>query len=235
MAAQQSVDKTVIHLDGTPRINYRGLASGNLQNIATAYIQGYRPLLRVGRNARDEHQVLPYNLVTEWYWADGEHGEPLLTERVREAWVAGDAYRPDILEAFDANRDGRLDDSELRLDNYAKVVLIKEGLREAGVENPSIRGEVRAYHIHHNVRHGDRVNRDCAGCHPEDAQDIQPFALASLVPGGVKPVLMAEPTRIGLDGELAVAQDGTLVFRPARGVADSYRALENPREVNHER
>lgn len=230
MAAQQSLDQTVIHLDGRPGISYRGLQGTDLENIATAFIQGYRPLLRVGLSARGEHRVLPYNLVTEWYWADGEHGEPLPSKRLRAAWLDGDSYRPEILEAFDANRDGRLDDAELRLDNYAKVVLIKERLRQAGVENPSIRGEIRAYHIHHNVRHGDRVNRDCAVCHPENKEDVKPFKLAPFVPGGVKPVLMAEPSRIALDGEWGLAEDGALVFRPASGVADSYRALENPRE-----
>jgi hypothetical protein len=210
------------------------VASGDLEDIPTAFITGYRPLLRVGKSARGENQVLPYNLVTEWYWADGEHADPLPQEQLQRAWLNGTTYRPEILEAFDANRDARLDDDELRLDNYAKVVLIKERLRAAGVENPTIRGEIRAYHIHHNVRHGDWVNRDCTTCHPESKDDLPAFELAPFVPGGVKPVLMADPSRISLDGEWALADGDSLLFRPARGVADSYRALENPREKSNE-
>jgi hypothetical protein len=85
---------------------------------------------------------------------------------------------------------------------------------------------VRAYHIHHNVRHGEDVQRDCVVCHPDDPTQLQAFALAPYVPGAVKPVLAQESTAIVLDGELHTDADGSLKFAPHRGVSESYQAIE---------
>ena len=75
--------------------------------------------------------------------------------------------------------------SKYVIDNHSKLVLIKERLREAGVSNPTMRAEVNAYHIHHNVRHGDRVNRDCTVCHVDTASDLPAFDLAPFVFGEI--------------------------------------------------
>jgi len=145
---------------------------------------------------------------------------------LRQAWLEGDAYAAEILKGFDADGDGRLDDGELRIDNSEKLLLVKERLRAAGVRNPLVRGEVRAYHIHHNIRHGDQVNRDCAACHPEDNQKPSGFELAPYVPGSVKPVLMHDTTEINLDGNWETLGDGRLMFMPEHGVAESWQVLE---------
>ncbi len=227
MAAQQAIDASVGDPEGRPLVSYRGLDRGDPTDLSHAYVSGYRPLLQVGQNERGELQVLPYNLVARWYWADGPDpdGAPVSAALTRRAWLGRDGYHPEVAEAFDSDRDGALSSTELRLDNYAKVVLIKERLRDLGVANPTLRGELRAYHIHHNVRHGDRVNRECARCHPETPQDLAAFELAPYVPGRVLPELVADPTSIRLDGELQIGADGRLWLQPALGPAASYQAL----------
>jgi len=170
--------------------------------------------------------VLPYNLVAKWYWSNGDSHEPVATAQLRAAWLADDGYPAEIMEAFDANHDGQLDRRELRLDNTTKLILIKERLRAAGVRNPLVRGEVRAYHIHHNIRHGSRVNRDCSVCHPNGEKSLPGFDLAPYIPGSVKPVLIHDTTEIILDGSWEMKADGGLRFLPGRGVAESWQALE---------
>jgi octaheme c-type cytochrome (tetrathionate reductase family) len=227
MGARQAVDATVMQPDGSPLVSYRGIDDTSLGDLSMAYITGYQPLLRVGNSVLDRNQVLPYNLVSTWYWADGDSHEPLAADQLRRAWLAGDDYATEVLEAFDADADGKLDRRELRLDNNIKLMLIKERLRAAGVHNPVVRGEVRAYHIHHNIRHGDRVNRDCSACHPDTKVALPAFALAPYIPGNVKPVLVTDTTEIVLDGNWQTAADGALQFVPERGVAESWQALEN--------
>jgi hypothetical protein len=227
MGARQAIDATVMQPDGTPLISYRGIDDTDLADPAMAYITGYRPLLRVGKSALGRNQVLPYNLVSEWYWADGDSHAPVAPAQLRAAWLAGDGYAPEVLETFDANGDGKLDRQELRLDDNTRLMLIKERLRAAGVHNPVVRGEVRAYHIHHNIRHGDQVNRDCSACHPDAKAALPRFDLAPYVPGGVKPVLVTDRTEITLDGNWETTADGALKFAPERGVAESWQALEN--------
>jgi hypothetical protein len=227
MGARQAVDATVMQPDGSPLVSYRGIDDSNLADLSMAYITGYQPLLRVGTSVLGRNQVLPYNLVSNWYWADGDSHEPLAEDQLRRAWFSGNGYAAEVLETFDADGDGELSRQELRLDNNIKLMLIKERLRAAGVHNPVVHGEVRAYHIHHNIRHGDRVNRDCSACHPDPKAALPAFELAPYVPGSVKPVLVTDTTEIALDGNWETAADGALRFVPERGVAESWQALEN--------
>ena len=227
MGARQSIDKTVLQPDGTPLITYRGIDNTGLSDLSTAYITGYRPLLRVGKSALGRNQVLPYNLVAEWFWSDGDSHEPIGTEQLRAAWLDDNGYPAAVMEIFDADQDSQLDRQELRLDNNTKLMHIKERLRTAGVKNPLVRGEVRAYHIHHNIRHGDRVNQDCTVCHPDTNKTLPGFELAPYVPADVKPVLMQDTTEIVLDGSWETAGDGRLLFVPERGVTKSWQSLES--------
>jgi hypothetical protein len=95
------------------------------------------------------------------------------------------------------------------------------------VKNPYIKGEVRAYHIHHNVRHGDLVNRDCTRCHDGDEQESTAFTLSPYRPGNVEPSIAATSTDIVLDGELLIDKNGALQFVPEHDVAQSYKTLIN--------
>jgi hypothetical protein len=225
MAAQQSIDATVARPDGTPRSSYRGV-NGNVKDASTAYIQGYTPLLRVGSGVRGDLKVLPYNLVTRWFWVDKVSGREVTTDIVARAWINAGAYDKDIMLAFDANRNEKLEDEELRLDDAAKVVLIKERLRVMGVKNPEIKGEIRPYHIHHNVRHGDQVNRDCTRCHIEDKQVRAAFTLSPYQPDNVQPTVVTNTTNIVLDGDFVTNSDGALQFIPEHDVVESYKILK---------
>jgi len=226
MAAQQSIDQTVILPDGSPQISYRGV-DGDVSDASRAYIRGYRPLLRVGKTAYGENKVLPYNLVVQWYWTDGVSETPIPEQQLRQAWLDGDGYAREVIETFDSNHDGELAPDELRLDSQPRVVLIKERLRDAGVRNPRVHGHIRAYHIHHNVRHGNYVNRECTVCHPESQEDLPPFEMAPYLPDKVKPVLHEDSTAILIDGKWRTTGDGRLQFAPASGVAESWQTIES--------
>jgi hypothetical protein len=227
MGARQAIDATVMQPDGSPLVSYRGIDDTDLANLSMAYITGYQPLLRVGKSVLGRNQVLPYNLVSKWYWTDGDSHDPVTAAQLRAAWLADDGYAAEVLNTFDADGDGQLSRQELRLDDNTRLMLIKERLRTAGVRNPQVRGEVRAYHIHHNIRHGDRVSRDCSACHLDAKTALPGFDLAPYVPGEVKPVLVNDPTGITLDGNWETAADGGLRFVPGRGVAESWQSMEN--------
>ena len=225
MAAQQSVDQTVILPDGSPQISYRGV-DGDVRTPSRAYIRGYRPLLRVGKTPDGDNKVMPFNLVASWFWTDGDDDTPIAEEHLRQAWLEGDGFAAEVVETFDSNHDGELAADELRLDSQPKAVLIKERLRNAGVRNPRVHGHIRAYHIHHNVRHGDYVNRECRVCHPEKPSDLPPFELAPYLPNNVKPVIHQDTTEINLDGKWQTTHDGRLLFAPTSGVAKSWQMIE---------
>ncbi|MCP3883016.1 MAG: hypothetical protein GY701_32150 [Sulfitobacter sp.] len=224
MAAQQSIDATVLRLDGTPQPSYRGV-DGDIENSSAAYIRGYRPLLRVGTGVQGAPKVRPFNLVTRWFWVDQASEKEVASDTLARVWISDGAYDDEIMVAFDTNQDGKLEADELRLDMPCKIVLIKERLRTNGVKNPEIRGAVRAYHIHHNVRHGSLVNRDCTRCHHEDEQGSKAFTLSPYLPFHAEPSVVTDTTDIVLDGEFLKNTDGALQFIPGLDVVQSYQAL----------
>jgi len=226
MAAQEQVDQTVVQLDGRPLIYYRGAEGGRIDRPAAAYIGGYVPFVLVGKSAAGKEQLIPYNLVTRWYWVDCANDDaPVSDEILRSVWLNGENYRADIIHAFDTNKDGSLQPGELRLDNEQKVEIVRGRLKEAGVDKPRIRGEIRSYHIHHNVTHGSLVNRDCTVCHPDQDAGLGEFELSPYVPGGVIPK-NAAGEQVTLDGTWEITEDGRLMLFRKRGAAASYQALK---------
>jgi octaheme c-type cytochrome (tetrathionate reductase family) len=223
MAARQAIDATVVLPDGSSRVIYRGV-EGDVSDPANAYISGYRPLLRVGDTPAGDTRVLPFNLVARWHWIDADTGTPVGADTVRSVWLDGKGYVPEVVQRLDSDGDGVLDDHELRLDSETRVALMRDRLRAAGIGDPVIRGELRAYPIHHNVRRGEQVLRDCAACHAEDARSLRTFDIAPFVPGGVLPEPAQETTGITLNGELRVTADGHLELAPRHDAAHSWRA-----------
>ena len=225
MAAQQDIDRSMMLPGGSPLVHYRGV-DGDIRDTSRAYIRGYSPLLRVGRNVYGENQVMPYNLVTEWYWRNGVSGLRVSPEQLQEALFDSEGkYAPEVLMAFDRDGDADLHATELRLDSDARVALVRDRLREAGVDNPVLHGEVRPHHIHHNIRHGREVNRDCRVCHA-GAEDLGGYRLSGYLPGGVKPVMIQDLNPVEMDGHWQVADDGGLWFIPQRNAADSWQNIE---------
>jgi len=224
MAAQQTIDATVVRPDGSPQLSYRGV-DGDVQDASTAYIAGYRPLLSVGTDTQGSPKVKPYNLVTRWFWVEQGSEQEVAADTIARAWLSDGSYRKEIMQAFDVDHNGKLEADELRLDDPEKVILIKERLRASGMKNPVIRGEVRAYHIHHNVRHGDLVNRDCRRCHREDEHAAAAFTLSPYRPDNVEPSVLIDTTNIVLDGVFLENDDGVLQFVRDHNVAQSYRSL----------
>ena len=224
MAAQEQVDQTVVQANGKPLIYYRGVAGGRIDRAAAAYIEGYTPFLLVGHSVAGEEQLIPYNLVTRWYWIDADTGEPVSEHVLRKAWLDGDKYRREIMDAFDTSENCLLEIEELRLDTEQKVEVVRSNLRQAGVAVPEIRGEIRSYHIHHNVTHGELVNRDCNVCHPQEDAAPGNFELSHYIPPGNVMPQKATGEKIILDGRWEVTEAGKLILVRNRGAAESYRA-----------
>jgi len=206
LPARRQVDASVLTADGEYLVSYRGLADGRPDDLGRAYAVGYQPLLMQRAAADRPAQWVPVNLVSRWYWVDGSSGEQVAKQQLRNAWFDGSGYRAQVIQTFDADRNGALDERELRLDQSEKVALIRSLLAEQGVRDPELRAELRAYHIHHSVALHD-ANRDCARCHEHDADD--PFELADHVPAGVLPsVFHGVPE--SLKDSWFVAADGSL-------------------------
>ncbi len=209
--AAEQIDRTVVHLDGTPVSVWRGVADADKQvDPAIPYHEGATPMLGVLQEPTRKPQLAPFNVVATWRWADAD-GKPVPAAKVRAAWLDGEQYRSDVLKAFDANQDGKLDDKELRLTDDAKIKLIADKLAAAGVKGPKIVADAKPYPIRHGVVDAYRAQRKCETCHkdPTNGGVAQYASLGRYVPGGVVPELSKVPG-VTLDAKIERAEDGGL-------------------------
>jgi thiosulfate reductase cytochrome b subunit len=209
--AVEMVDATVVTTAGTPATRFRNVARRPGEPLNAATIQPFRPLL-VERLERDGvKRLAPVNPVSRFRWVSGLDRAAVPWPLVSQVYLEDQAYAPAIMEAFDANRDGRLDEQELRLDSRLKTELVASRLAAAGVVQPTIEGILDPVPLAHGVPTRDRALRDCQGCHTGDSRLSESFVIAGYLPGGTPP-RPREGARAELAGLLETGEDGTLVL-----------------------
>ncbi len=219
--ARKLNDWTVLAEDGTPVTSCRGL-EGEGPTMASVLVTGFEPLLLPRANEDGEMQLAPHNLVSSWFWVYGDPQRPVPYRDLQAAWLDADgAYHEDILEQFDGNGDGSLENEELVIDNEEKQLVVARRLEDLGLENPQIQAETRPYSISHNVTHGEWAIKDCAACHAEDSRIVATMSLSDRSPGGVLPTFVNNGTAT-LTGDVIAAEDGQLLFQPSTSAADIY-------------
>lgn len=209
--ALQSVDWTSLQADASPRIECRGVEP------TSGLIEGYQPVLLQSATTYGNSRLAPYNLVSTWYWVYGETGLPVPMAQLQTAWFEGENYFGDVLDLFDANADGQLDETELLLDTDAKEALIADRLSAQGLTNPRIVGQVLPFALNHGVTSGDWATQDCLDCHQRESQVSASLVLADASPGGVLPMLATN-----MEGQVIQSDQGELRYEPAYLENDLY-------------
>jgi len=220
--AIEKVDWTVLNADGSSVVSCRGTEDPN--GGIDALIEGFTPVLMMRDNIDGNPQLAPYNLISAWYWVyDDANGakRPVPLADLQATWFEDGAYAADLMAVFDSNRDGALDETELRLDSDAKTAAVAARLTAQGLDNPRVEGEVQPYSINHNVTRGEWATRDCQACHRDDAMLNQPMQLAGFTPGGVTPSFVSD-ANIANSGDIVQGEDGALYFQPAPEQAGVY-------------
>ena len=155
------------------------------------------------------------NLVSRYRWVSRVDGADVPFETVARAWIQGGAYVPEVIAAFDADRNGRLDDVELRLDTPQKTELIAARLAALGVGEPVVVGNLDVHPLAHGISTRDRALKDCNACHAEDSRLTDDYVVASYLPGGTTP-RPPEGSRVALDGLVAPSAGGGLLLQRDR-------------------
>lgn len=219
-SSRQFVDWTIVQSDGTPRSVCRGVEQAG-STFSTAYITGFQPVLLPLDNGDGTTSLAPHNLVTTWFWVYGDPERPVPLRDLQAVWLDGDHYQTDILNLFDADRNGELSETELVIDNDAKEALIAAHLTARGLENPRIQGEVQPYSIHHDVTTGEWATKDCNACHDDDSRVTAPLQLSSYTPGGVLPKFVGGSTAAN-SGDVVMDENGSLYFQPETATQSLY-------------
>ena len=219
--ARQSLDWTVLQKDGTPQVNCRGI-EGEGDTFSSVLISGFEPVWLPRQNVDGSSSLTPHNLITSWYWVYGDPVRPVPFRDLETVWLDGDDYHQEILDTFDRDGDGRLDDAELVIDNEDKEALIAGRLEALGLDNPRIAGEIQPYSIHHDVTHDEWVIKDCQTCHGEESRITTAMLLSDNPPGDVTPTFIGDEFTL-TNGELYTTDSGELYYqpRPSRNIQNS--------------
>ncbi len=212
--AIESYDWTVVQADGTPTNLCRGIQGGS--NTTTDLVTGYKPVLMQRTNIDGKTLLAPYNLVTSFYWVyDGNNGpRPVREADLQAAYLENGAYAAEIVSAFDANGDGKIDSGELKTDTIEKQAAVAARLETLGLKNPHIEGQVQPYSINHDVARGEYAISDCKTCHTGDSRVNKSIQLAAYSPAGVTPKFVAD-SNVNASGEIVKSNNGALVYQPA--------------------
>ncbi|MDX1412809.1 MAG: cytochrome b/b6 domain-containing protein [Candidatus Promineifilaceae bacterium] len=228
--ARQSMDWTVIHEDGTPASECRGV-EGDGPTMASVLITGFEPVLLQRVDAAGDMKLAPHNLVSSWFWVYGDPERPVPQRDLQMAWLKDDqSYHQDIVNLFDSNKNGQIDDPELLIDSKDKEGLIAKRLEVLGLEDPRIQAEIRPYSINHNVTHGEWATQECSACHGENSRLAAGMLLSDSPPGGVMPQFVNNGT-LAINGEMIVDETGRLHFQPQTELANLYVLGHNSKRL----
>lgn len=216
--ALQAVDWTVLDGHGEPVRALRGTDGATLG--PTTLITGYEPVLLPRTDGDGATRLMPYNLITSWYWVYGDPARPAPLRLLRAAYFDGEDYAPAILAAFDADGDGQLTTAELNITTEAQTAVVAGRLAALGLDAPRIAGEVQPYGINHNTATGEWATKDCRACHGGDSRLAAGLSLSDRTPGGVLPSLPASGP-VGWPGDIAADGPG-LRFTPDTAAAGLY-------------
>jgi len=218
--AIRQVDWTVPRPNGEPAVEWRGTdspAGGD-----SALIAGFRPVLLPREDLDGRRRLVPHNLVAAWYWVEGGAApRPVRLADLKSALLAPGGYHPEIIQALDTDRDGRIADAERELDTPEKVAAVRRRLEAVGVTQPHIEAEIQPYGLHHGVGPKKWATRNCQTCHTASSRLGAAMVLASAVPAGVLPRLVGD-SGTELAGELQIDAAGQLVYRPSTREASLY-------------
>ncbi len=208
LPARNETDWTMLNAAGQARVSHRG---GRHDGFAT----GFEPVLLPRRQPDGTTKLAPNNLVVTWYWVDEHQGgtRPVPRALLARAFLTGGGHRRELVQALDASGDGKLDDSELRLDTADRVSLARGLLVAAGARAPAIVGDIQPFGIHHGIATGGFATRECSECHSRDSRLTRPMVLAENGPHGVEPRLVGDANLTLAPPERAAG--GRLVARPA--------------------
>jgi hypothetical protein len=205
-------DWTVLTPEGGAVVSHRGV-EGRINDPASL-ITGYQPVLLMQEEPGGELRLGPHNLVTSWFWVEGDPPRPMRRKDLAQAYFSAEGvYHPAVVAALDGSGDGKLDAPELRLDSSAKVAAVAARLESVGAKRPRIRGEIQPYTVSHGVMAGSFAVRCCQCCHSYDSRVTSPVELAGFVPGGVLPALVGD-AKTRFYGELRVGAPGELTLEP---------------------
>ncbi len=208
------IDETIINKNGHARVELRGSnVTNNAVTLNTIYFSGYKPFLLPVKE-KGGYKIYPHNIVTSYYWKDEASKKKVPLSIIKKVYLKNAVYRKDILNLFDKNKNGKLEERELVLNTNIKLVYIKKRLQDYGVIKPVLKGEIIFHRINHGVMSMKKMKRNCYQCHGNRSNFNNPIILSQLTPFDIFP--QSTNKRIFINGTKHIKNNFLSIKRNSR-------------------
>jgi len=212
----KAIDWSLLDAYGEPIKQYRNIEGSPLDS--RNMISAFEPILLPRNNVGGVKKLAPFNLVSSWFWVAGNPIRPVSREHLKQAlykpgWEnqKNVVYQNTIMKVLDSNQDNQLSKTEMQLNTPEKINAVKTALEAIGLTNVSLKGEVNAYPITHNVVNGKWATQSCDSCHHQNSKVDGVITLSDYQPGNLQPEMVEDPT-MSYSGQLNTTQNGQLEF-----------------------
>lgn len=224
--AYRSDDWGFVMDTGASRITMRGIDGSITDPDST--VTGFLPAFVPTRDAAQNLQIRPTNLITGVYWFDKKKARPVFTWQVQKAILGGRSadgdfnYRKEIVQAF-GDKIGYIDPDAAVFNTPEKIALVKRLLREqSGVAEPELRVEVVPWAMSHSIVGKNQAVRECAACHARNSMLNRPVDLNTFIPRDV-------PVIYGGKAVNVIRHEGERPVFDNRALLESFYIIGNSR------
>ncbi len=205
----------------------RGIEDGAYKN-KEAKIFGFQPAYMPRMDREGNRKIIPVNPISALIWADFSKDErPAFTRHLNEAFYEKDkgfgrVLRPEVIEVFDANKDGKLSNEEKQIDSKEKMLFAQKRLKAAGLKDPRLVLEFMPFGLAHNIVKKAAL-RECTECHTKDSRLLEDVEIFDYIPPEYKPECrFCEAHKKHAHHSLLAEKDGVMVFHNAALLKDFY-------------
>ncbi len=160
--------------DAPQRFTILGV-EGNPIEDPGAKIVGFYPLYiprRLEKNG--ERKIVPYGVTFSLHWVDDATGNRVYFSQILNAFFVrkGDVWVPkkEVLEVFDSNGNGKIEDEEALFDTPEKVALGERLLKAQGVKDPQLEIVAIPNTLAHNIAPKEKAIKSCDACHSNNSR-----------------------------------------------------------------
>ena len=168
MFTAQSFNYGLVDVNNDPFISYIGKND-------KGEIIGFDPYLVWYKGKTDKNVKLkPGKMVSFVVWVDSTKGEKAFLDNklLKTAFYSGKTLKPEVLKAFDTNKDLKLSVKEAQIDSEAKKKVLISLLKQVGIKAPKLKVISIPLTLEHNVMAKEKAIKTCESCHNKKDNSI---------------------------------------------------------------
>ena len=119
-------------------------------------------------------KLKPAKMVSFIVWVDKAKGDKAFVDNnlLKKAFYNAGRLKPEVLKAFDSNKDKKVSAKEAQIDSDSKKTVLSALLKKSGVKEPVLKMISLPIALEHNVMAKESATKNCESCHSKRDNSI---------------------------------------------------------------